>query len=108
MPLNNPPAAGPRVVVSSYTGDDAASRQISTGFPCAAVILMKDNIHQITMVKGGQVAHGGATTYHGAPPGTAIHATDGFTVSTSNIAVWTTQDTNTSPNVYYYVAIEEL
>lgn len=99
----------PQIVAGSYTGDDAASRQITTGFKCSSVLISRGSHAEMMVILHGEgsSAHGTSSPYH-EDIDTEIHATDGFTVTDSAIAVFGgAVATNKGSIVFDYWAISE-
>lgn len=99
----------PRAIATgSYAGNDAASRQIATGFKCSLVIIAvlsgyKNHAFIFTDVVYG---HGPMTGYHDAID-SSLHATDGFVVTNTNYAMFNNENMNKSTRTFYWIAIEE-
>ena len=91
---------GVQVVNSTYTGNDANNRQITTGFACKLIILYADvggvdYLWLCTSTSGSAKQSAGATTVLSTD--LVLHATDGFEVDASNA--------NVNTYTYYYCAI---
>ena len=101
--VDEPTLSEQRTVASgSYTGNDGDDRQVTTGFKCSLVIVLAITTgsnnecgifipNRVTSVASGEVLYGGS----------ALHATDGFTVYQTGDLL------NHATDVYYYWAISE-
>lgn len=99
MPINNPPTPPSirKLAIDSFAGDNGNNRQITTGFKCSMVVVIRsDGGKTALMIQSVEIDLENATLYTG---GTAIHATDGFIVSQ------TTDLINGSGLTYRYWAI---
>lgn len=108
-PAEEDKPAGKSIITGTYVGDDAASRQITVGFKCSMVILHceSDDVFAV-IIPSSLVAHGVNTPYHdGAIGAGVLHATDGFTVTTTAVTVWGTRTLNGDGRNYQYWAISE-
>lgn len=88
----------------SYTGNDAVDRQITTGFKCSLVIIIKSTFDkQWTALVASCVCHAVVDPFHTSVEHLVrLHASNGFYVSGDTIA-----GANESPDTYDYWAISE-
>ena len=98
MEVKNPkPSEKRRIASGNYAGDNGDNRQITTGFKCAFVIVWEAGPNTAIMITDASFEIED-TTAHSA--GSALHATDGFVVSTA------TDVLNATGRTYYYFALE--
>ncbi|MBA7543925.1 hypothetical protein ES705_36269 [subsurface metagenome] len=98
MVLNNPRKSPMSIKTGSYTGDAGDDRQITTGFKCSLVVLINADYTVCAILIPG-ISYAVKTTPILLAGGTALHATDGFTV------YHTTDLMNAGTKAYYYWAI---
>jgi len=101
------PAVQVQIASGNYVGNNAASRQITVGFkPSLVIIEMEADRNAVLGPGARKVAHGDSAPFHGTL-NSALHASDGFTVTSTVIAAWTNATSNLTGVTYYYWAISE-
>lgn len=91
---------GKSIATGSYTGNGADDRQITVGFKCSLVLIFATYaITKVILIPNYQISIEAALEVAG---GTALHATDGFTVYQT-----ADQMNDDFPVTYYYWAISE-
>ena len=88
----------------TYTGNDGADRQITTGFVCKLVIIFNntDNEFAVTWATDRAFAWDENTVASDATPNFRLHATNGFIV---DFTAGTPGDTNDAGDTYYWWAV---
>ena len=104
MPISNPPVGGPQVISGSYTGDGGNDRQITTGFKCGCVIIIRQDqaflwVSNSVAMSYKQQGVSAAAVYTTNEDTVLLHATDGFIVDDGIDSV------NVSAKIYHYWAI---
>ena len=98
---------GAKVASGTYTGNNGANRQITTGFKCSLVICMSitltPNACWIVIPSiGAEIDTGNSSFYTAQMNRVLLHATDGFIVDDAD-----TDSANYNTEVYFYWAISE-
>lgn len=95
-------AVSTRTIISgSYSGNDTAERQVTTGFKCSLAIISTGHLMWI-ILPSVALHHKAVSAYHYSQAAfMTIHASDGFTVGED------ADRGNASSTTYYYWAISE-